>query len=61
MQCSNLKNTIGGIVIVNQLNLYGLLEMVYCAINLAETAVEKEAATLLISLNASMHLNELSN
>ncbi len=41
------KNTKGGMVIVGQLNLGDSLDLIYDAINIAETAVEKGATTLL--------------
>jgi len=55
------KNTKGGLVIVGQLNLGGSLDLIYDAIHIAETAVEKGATTLLIPLNARKQLNELSD
>lgn len=55
------KNTKGGLVVVGQLNLGGSLDLIYDAIHIAETAVEKGATTLLIPLNARKQLNELSD
>ena len=55
------KNTKGGMVIAGQLNLGGSLDLIYDAVNIAETAVEKGATTLLIPLNARKQLNELSD
>ena len=55
------KNIKGGMVVVGQLNLGGSLDLIYDAINIAETAVEKGATTLLIPLNARKQLNELSD
>jgi ATP-dependent Lon protease len=55
------KNVKGGMVVVGQLNLGGSLDLIYDAINIAETAVEKGATTLLIPLNARKQLNELSD
>lgn len=55
------KNIKGGLVIVGQLNLGGSLDLIYDAINIAETAVEKGATTLLIPLNARKQLNDLSD
>lgn len=55
------KNIKGGTVVVGQLNLGGSLNLIYDAINIAETAVEKGATTLLIPLNARKQLNELSD
>lgn len=55
------KNIKGGMVIVGQLNLGGSLDLIYDAINIAETAVEKGATTLLIPLNARKQLNDLSD
>ncbi len=55
------KNTKGGLVVVGQLNLGGSLDLIYDAINIAETAIEKGATTLLIPLNARKQLNELSD
>jgi ATP-dependent Lon protease len=51
----------GGLVIVGQLNLGGSFDMVYNAVNLAETAVEKGATTMLVPLNARRQLNDLSD
>jgi predicted ATP-dependent Lon-type protease len=51
----------GATVVVGQLNLGGSLDLIYDAINIAETAVEKGATTLLIPLNARKQLNELSD
>lgn len=61
--CSSIleKNIKGGLVIVGQLNLGGSLDTVYNAVNLAELAVEKGAATLLVPLNARKQLNDLSD
>jgi len=55
------KNIKGGIVVVGQLNLGGSLNLIYDAINITETAVEKGATTLLIPLNARKQLNDLSD
>jgi ATP-dependent Lon protease len=55
------KNIKGGMVVVGQLNLGGSLDLIYDAINIAETAVEKGATTLLIPLNARKQLNDLSD
>jgi ATP-dependent Lon protease len=55
------KNVKGGMVIAGQLNLGGSLDLIYDAINIAETAVEKGATTLLMPLNARKQLNELSD
>lgn len=55
------KNIKGGMVVVGQLNLGGSLDLIYDAINIAETAIEKGATTLLIPLNARKQLNELSD
>lgn len=55
------KNTKGGLVAVGLLNLGRSLDLIYDAIHIAETAVEKGATTLLIPLNARKQLNELSD
>ncbi|MDG4945728.1 hypothetical protein NMK71_04820 [Weeksellaceae bacterium KMM 9713] len=55
------KITKGGLVVLGQLNLGGSLDLIYDAIHTAETAVEKGATTLLISLNARKQLIDLSD
>jgi ATP-dependent Lon protease len=55
------KSLKGGIVAVGGLNLGGTLEPVHNAVGLAELAVEKGAAVLLIPISARKQLNELSD
>ena len=61
--CSALlkKSLKGGLIAVGGLNLGGGLDPVYNAVSIAELAVEKGAATLLIPISARRQLNELSD
>ena len=61
--CSALlnKSLKGGLIAVGGLNLGGGLDPVYNAVNVAELAIEKGAATLLIPISARRQLNELSD
>ena len=61
--CSALleKSLKGGLVAVGGLNLGGGLDPVYNAVAVAEQAVEKGAALLLIPISARRQLNELSD
>lgn len=53
------RNTRGGMVVVGQLNLGGSVEMVPSAVAIAELAVERKAATLLMPVAARRALNDL--
>lgn len=61
--CSALlgKNIKGGLTVIGQLNLGGSIDPVHNAVGLAEIAVEKGAATLLVPLNCRRQLNDLSD
>ncbi len=61
--CSALlgKSLKGGLVTVGGLNLGGALDPVYNAVSVAELAVEKGAASLLIPISARKQLNDLSD
>jgi len=61
--CSALlqKSIRGGLVIVGGLNLGGSIDPVYNAVSVAELAVEKGAATILIPISARKPLAELSD
>ena len=61
--CSALlqKSLKGGLVVAGGLNLGGSLEPIYNAVNVAELAVEKGAATLLIPVSARKQMNDLSD
>ena len=61
--CSALlqKSIRGGLVIVGGLNLGGSIDPVYNAVSVAELAVEKGAATVLIPISARKPLAELSD
>ena len=61
--CSALlgKGLKGGLIAVGALNLGGGIDPVYNAVNVAELAVEKGAAMLLIPISARRQLNELSD
>lgn len=61
--CSALleKSLIGGLVVVGGLNLGGGVDPVYNAVSVAELAVEKGAATLLIPISARRQLYDLSD
>jgi ATP-dependent Lon protease len=53
------KNTRGGTVVAGALNLGGSIEMVPNAVRIAELAVDKQAATLLMPVSARRQLNDL--
>jgi ATP-dependent Lon protease len=53
------RNTKGGTIIVGSLNLGGSIEMLPNAVALAEIAVDKKAATLLMPVAARRQLNDL--
>ncbi len=53
------RNTKGGTIIVGSLNLGGSIEMLPNAVALAEMAVDKKAATLLMPVAARRQLNDL--
>lgn len=53
------KNTRGGTVVAGALNLGGSIEMVPNAVRIAELAVDKQAATLLMPVAARRQLNDL--
>ena len=55
------KSLKGGLVAVGGLNLGGGIDPVYSAVTIAEIAIEKGAATLLIPISARRQLNELSD
>lgn len=55
------KSLKGGLVAAGGLNLGGGLDPVYNAVSVAELAIEKGAATLLIPISARKQLNELSD
>lgn len=59
--CGSLlgKNTSGGIIVVGSLNLGGSVEMLPNAVAIAELAVDKQAATLLMPVAARRQLNDL--
>lgn len=61
--CSGLlgKSLQGGLVAVGGLNLGGTIEPVYNAVDIAELAVEKGAATLLLPISARKQLFDLSD
>ena len=61
--CSVLlgKSLKGGLIAVGGLNLGGTLDPVYNAVGVAELAIEKGAATLLIPISARRQLNDLSD
>ena len=61
--CSALlqKSLKGGLVVSGGLNLGGSLEPIYNTVNVAELAVEKGAATLLIPVSARKQMNDLSD
>jgi ATP-dependent Lon protease len=61
--CSALlqKSIRGGLVIVGGLNLGGSIDPVYNAVSVAELAVEKGAATILIPISARKPVAELSD
>lgn len=53
------RSTKGGLIIVGSLNLGGSVDMIPNAVAIAEVAVEKQAATLLMPVSARRQLNEL--
>jgi ATP-dependent Lon protease len=53
------KNTRGGMILVGALNLGGSIELVPNAVRIAELAIDKQAQTLLMPVNARRQLNEL--
>ncbi len=55
------KSLKGGLIAVGGLNLGGALDPVYNAVSVAELAVERSAATLLIPVSARRQLNDLSD
>jgi ATP-dependent Lon protease len=59
--CSALvqKNTKGGLVVVGGINLGGSIEPVHNAVSIAEHAVEKGAAHLLVPISCRKQLNDL--
>ncbi len=61
--CSALlkKNLKGGLIVVGGLNLGGGIDPIYNATGIAELAVEKGAAILLIPISARKQLNDLSD
>jgi ATP-dependent Lon protease len=61
--CSVLlgKSLKGGLVAIGGLNLWGGLDPVYNAVNVAEIAIEKGATTVLIPISARRQLNDLSD
>jgi ATP-dependent Lon protease len=59
--CGSLlgRNTRGGTIVVGSLNLGGSIEMIPNPVRIAELAVDKQAATLLVPVAARRQLNEL--
>ncbi len=55
------KSLKGGLVVVGGLNLGGGIDPVHNAVSIAERAVEKGAAALLVPISARRDLNELSD
>jgi ATP-dependent Lon protease len=53
------KNTRGGTIVVGALNLGGSIDMIPNAVGIAELAVDKQAATLLMPVSARRQLNDL--
>jgi hypothetical protein len=53
------RSTRGGIIVVGALNLGGSIETVPNAVAVAEAALEKQAATLLLPVNVRRQLNDL--
>lgn len=53
------RSTRGGIIVAGALNLGGSIEMVPNAVAVAEVALEKQAATLLMPVNARRQLHDL--
>ncbi|MDP9766501.1 BREX system Lon protease-like protein BrxL [Deinococcus enclensis] len=61
--CSVLmgKSLKGGLIVVGGLNLGGGIDPLYNAVDVAELAIEKRAATLLVPISARRQMNELSD
>jgi ATP-dependent Lon protease len=61
--CSSLlkKSVKGGLVVVGGVNLGGSIEALYNAVSVAELAVEKGAATLLMPVSSRRQLYDLSD
>jgi ATP-dependent Lon protease len=59
--CGSLlgKNTRGGTIVVGSLNLGGSMELLPNAVAIAEVAIDKQAAKLLVPVAARQQLNEL--
>jgi ATP-dependent Lon protease len=55
------KSIRGGLIVVGQLNLGGSIDPIYGAVNVAELAIEKGAATLLVPISTRKQLVELSD
>ena len=55
------KSIKGGLVVVGELSLSGIIEPIYNAVTLAEMAIEKGATMLLIPVNCRRQLMELSD
>ena len=55
------RSTRGGTIIVGQLNLGGSVEMIQNPVEIAELAVDKKAATLLMPVAARRALNDLAD
>ena len=53
------RSTKGGLIVVGSLNLGGLVEMLHNPVSIAEVAVEKQAATILMPVSARKALNDL--
>ena len=53
------RNTEGGLIIVGSLNLGGSVELIPNAVSVAETAIEKQATTLLMPVAARRQLFDL--
>ena len=55
------KNVRGGLIIVGEVNLGGSIETVYNPVSIAEMAIEKDAAALLMPVACRRQLFELSD
>ena len=55
------KSLKGGLIVVGGLNLGGAIDPVYNAVSVAELAVEKGAAVVLMPVTLRKQLNELSD
>ena len=53
------RSTRGGLIIVGSLNLGGSTDMIPNAVSVAEVAIDKQAATLLMPVSARRQLNDL--